>query len=126
MNILEGLKNFLKFVNDNWTLIVVIAGLAISLYLKIKSWLSLTNEERVNLAKEQIREIMLSLVSQAELDWEEYKKSGTIKRSQVIDQIFEQYPILSQVTDQESLLAWIDKVIDEALEQMHNIITKEE
>lgn len=123
MNILEGLKNFLKFINDNWTLIVVIAGLAVSLYLKIKSWLSLTNEERVNLAKEQIKEIMLSLVSQAELDWEEYKKSGTIKRSQVIDQIFEQYPILAQVTDQESLLAWIDKVIDEALEQMHNIIT---
>lgn len=123
MNILEGLKNFLKFINDNWTLIVVIAGLVVSLYLKIKSWLALSNEERVELAKEQIKEIMLSLVSQAELDWEEYKKSGTIKRSQVIDAIFEQYPILAQVTDQESLLAWIDKVIDEALEQMHNIIT---
>lgn len=121
-NILDGIMNFLKFINDNWTMIIIIIGLIISLYMKIKNYLKLSNEEKVALAKEQIRDIMLSLVSKAELDWSEYKKSGSIKRSQVIDAIYAQYPILREVVDQEELLAWIDRVIDEALEEMHKII----
>lgn len=121
-NILNGIMNFLKFINDNWTMIIIIIGLIISLYMKIKNYLKLSNEEKVALAKEQIRDIMLSLVSKAELDWSEYKKSGSIKRSQVIDAIYAQYPILREVVDQEELLAWIDRVIDEALEEVHKII----
>lgn len=44
-----------------------------------------------------------------------------MKRAQVIEKIFETYPILSKVTDQEELIKWIDEVIDESLETMRKV-----
>lgn len=35
MNILNGIKNFLSLINDNWTTILVIIGLALALWKKI-------------------------------------------------------------------------------------------
>ena len=39
MNILDGIKNFLQFVNDNWVVIITIIGLMIAVYKKIKNYL---------------------------------------------------------------------------------------
>lgn len=44
-----------------------------------------------------------------------------MKRAQVIEKIFETYPILSKVTCQEELIKWIDEVIDESLETMRKV-----
>ena len=41
-----------------------------------------------------------------------------MKRAWVVEKIFETYPILSKVTNQEELIKWIDEVIDESLETM--------
>ena len=56
----------------------------------------------------------------------DYKSAGAIKRSQVIDEIFKTYPILSKVTDQEELIAYIDQLIDEALETVREIVRTDE
>lgn len=119
---LDGIKNFLQFVNDNWTTIIIIISLCIALYQKIKSYVSKSNAEKVEIAKQQINEVILKLVSDAEFDYEEYVKAGSIKRAQVIQKIFEDYPILAKVTDQETLIKWIDKIIDESLTTLRDII----
>lgn len=124
MNILEGIKNFLLLVNDNWTTIIVIIGLVICLVNRIKKYINLTDDEKVEIAKTQISETILKLISDAEVDYNEWKQAGSIKRSQVIQSIFEKYPILSKVADQKELVMWIDNMIDNALEELRTIIEK--
>lgn len=121
MNFLDGIQNFLQFVNDNWTSIMVIIGLCIALYQKVKKYISKSNEEKIAIAKTQIREMVLKMTADAEKDYEQWNKTGSIKRSQVIKQIFEKYPILSKVVDQEEIISWIDDMIDESLVTIENI-----
>lgn len=67
---------------------------------------------------------MLKLVTQAEKDYNAWVQAGAVKRSEVIDAIFQKYPILNRVTDQETLIAEIDKMIDAALVEMREIFSK--
>ena len=121
-NILTGIKNFMEFINQNWTLITIIIGLGILIFRKVKSYLSLSEQEKIDLALNHIRTTALKMVTEAELTWAEYKKAGSIKRAEVIDRIFKEYPILNKVTNQEALIANIDKMIDNALEEMRKVI----
>lgn len=115
MNIITGLQNFLEFINDNWTAIIVCIGLIIAIATKIKNFVGKSTEEKVEIAKSQIKETILKLVAEAEVDYEEWNKAGSIKRSQVINQIYTKFPILSKVIDQTALTEWIDTLIDESL-----------
>ena len=119
---LNGIKNFLEFVNQNWMNLVVIAGLLIGLYQKISTYLKKSNEEKVAIAKHQIREIMLKMISDAECDYDEWNKAGEIKRSQVIKKIYEMYPILSKVVNQAELTEWIDEQIDDSLDTLNGLV----
>ena len=121
MNILTGIRNFLEYVNAHWTEIIVIVGLLIALYQKIKDYAVKSDEEKIAIAKKQIKETMLRLVTDAEKDYYEWVKAGAIKRSQVIEEIFMMYPVLSKVVNQEELIAWIDDVIKESLKTMRDI-----
>ena len=124
MEVVNGIKNFLKYINNNQTLIIIIIGLIITIYEKIKKYIKTSNKEKIDIAKEQIKEVILKLVSDAEVDYEEWNKAGSIKRSQVIEQIFSKYPILSKEMNQEELISWIDNVIDESLNTLRDIINK--
>ncbi len=123
---LDGLKNFLSFMNDNWTTIVVIISLLIALYQKIRSFISKSNEEKIASAKAQIKEIVLKLITDAEIDYEHWNKTGSIKRSQVIQKIFEEYPILAKAVDQKAVIAWIDEFIDESLKELRKVLAEGE
>ena len=119
---LDGIKNFLQFVNNNWTTIIIIISLCITLYYKIKSYITQSKDEKIKVAKKQIQEVILKLISDAEYDYEEYIKAGSIKRAQVIQKIFEDYPVLTKVADQTALVEWIDETIDEALKTLREIV----
>lgn len=121
---LKGIQNFLQFINNNWTIIIIIISLLIALYQKIKSFVSKSNKEKIEQAKKQIKEICLKLVTDAEIDYENWNQAGSIKRAQVIQKIFTDYPILAKVTDQESLIKWIDDTINNALEELRKIVTE--
>lgn len=123
---LDGIKNFLQFVNDNWTTIIIIISLGIALYQRIKTYVSKSNTEKIDVAKQQIKEIILKLISDAEEDYYYMTSAGSIKRSQVIQKIFEDYPVLSKVTDQETLIKWIDEIIDESLTTLREIVAVNE
>lgn len=120
--ILTGIKNFLELINENWTLITVIIGLGILVFKKVKNYSQLSDEEKVALALKQIRITALKMVTDAENDYKNWIKAGSIKRAEVMNKIFEKYPILNKVTDQETLIATLDKIIDDALEEMRKVI----
>ena len=122
MVFLNGIQNFLALVNKNWTTILVIIGLGIAIYKKINVYLSLSNEKKIELAKNQVHQAILRLITKAELTFEDWKKAGSIKRSQVIQDIYLTYPILSKAIDQEALINWIDEEIDNALVTLRGVI----
>lgn len=122
MNLLNGIENFLKLINDNWTTICVIIGLAVGVYQKVKVIMAKSDEEKIAIARQQISEIILHMVGKAEADYAEWNKAGSIKRSEVIAKIYAQYPILSKVVDQEALIHSLDEEIDMALKNLRNIM----
>lgn len=122
MVVLNGIKNFLEIIETNWTTIIVIIGLVIAIVKKAKSYFSKSDAEKIEIAKQQVKEIILKLISDAEVDYDEWKKAGSIKRSQVIKDIFIEYPILSKTVNQEDLIKWIDETIDDALVTLREIV----
>lgn len=126
MDILNGIKNFLSLINDNWTTILVIIGLALALWKKIESYSKLSTEKKIEIAKKQISENILKLITQAEKDYAEWEKAGSIKRSEVISEIYKEYPILAKVVNQDELIKWIDEQIDNALPTLRDIIKQNE
>lgn len=124
MNIMDGFMNFLMFMNNHWTEIIVIIGLLLAVGKKVAAYLNMSDDEKIAIAKKQLGETMLKLVTQAEKDYNTWVQAGAVKRSEVIDAIFQKYPILNRVTDQETLIAEIDKMIDAALVEMREIFSK--
>lgn len=123
---MNGFVTFLNFIIDYWMLIVsaiiVIAGGII----KLKDFFSKSKEQKLEIAKKQIKETILWYCSNAEIDFDEIAKSGSIKRSQVISQLYAEYSILSTIADQEAVIAFIDEAIDEALDVLRGIIKENE
>lgn len=119
---MEGLQKFLQLLNDNWTSILVCIGLVIGIVKKTQDYMSKSQDEKIEIAKKQIQTTILKMISDAEVDWQEWTKAGSIKRAQVIKQIYEEYPILSKVVDQKALIEWIDEQIDSALDTLREIV----
>ena len=126
MNILTGINNVLMFINDHWTQLTIILGLGTLLWKKVKAFLAKSDEEEVRIALKQAREILLDKVTKAEIDYAEWKKSGALKRAQVLDEIFKQYPILAKATSPEEIIKKLDEYIDEALETLREIIANQD
>ena len=95
--------------------------MAIYIIKRAKSYFSKSTEEKVEIAKAQIREIILMLVTEAECDYYEWAKAGAVKRSQVVNAVFAMFPVLSEITNQQDIIAFIDEVIDEALKEMRKV-----
>lgn len=121
---LNGIQNFLQFVNDNWTSIIIIISLIVAIVQKVKKYFAKSTEEQIATAKSQISEIVLKLITDAEVDYKGWEKAGSIKRSQVIQKIFDEYPILAKVADQQEVVNWIDEMIDTSLKELRNIVAE--
>lgn len=119
---MDGIQNFLSLINDNWTSIMVIIGLILAIYKKAKVYFSKSNDEKIAIAKAQIRERMLKMITDAEIDFEEWNQAGSIKRSQVIGEIFEKYPVLSKSINQQEVISWIDEEIDNSLKTLRKVV----
>lgn len=119
---MDGIQNFLSLINDNWTSVMVVIGLILAIYKKAKVYFSKSNDEKIAIAKVQIRERMLKMITDAEIDFEEWNQAGSIKRSQVIGEIFEKYPILSKSINQQKVISWIDEEIDNSLKTLRKVV----
>ena len=117
-----AIENFLNFLSENWVLILVLIGTTFSIGKMISKYLELGTEEKIEVVKKLIREAMLKMITEAEIDFEEWNKSGSIKRSKVIADIYEKYPILSKAASQEAVIAFIDGEINSSLKTLREIL----
>lgn len=134
---LNGLKNFLQIINDNWATIVMIATLVYAIYRKadatIKEWRAKSEAEKeaeiqrqIAAAKKVLGEEILKFVSKAEIEWQsDTCKLGPIRRADVIEKIYAKYPVLLYAASQEEMLKYIDKCIEDALKVVRETIRKE-
>lgn len=118
---MNGIQNFLNVINENYVTIFICIGLVIGVIKMITIYVSKQDAEKLGIVKEQLTQIMLKLVSNAEEDYEAWNKAGSIKRSQVIELIYSKYPILSKFVNQSEITAWIDEQIDNALGEIKKV-----
>lgn len=119
---MRGIQNFLEIVNENWVSILVCIGLIIGIIEKVNAFFQKSNEDQIEIAKTQIQQTMLKLITSAEIDFDKWNESGSIKRSQVIEEIFRKYPILSKATNQNDVINWLDSQINESLKTLRTIV----
>lgn len=119
---LNGIVNFLMFINDNWVSIVVLVGVVIGIVQKVITFLKTNQDKKVEVAKAQAKETILHMVEQAETEYSAWNKAGQIKRSEVVGKIYKEYPVLSKVIDQEKMIAWIDETIDSSLVTLREVL----
>lgn len=123
---MTSIKNTVEFINDNWSMICVCIVILIGLYNKIvrtvKKFTSGNKEDIVKNIVDNLQDEILKMISDAEVYWADYEKSGDIKRSKVIADIFEKYPILAEYVDRQYILDVIDELIEEAKPTMDKII----
>ena len=119
---MKSLQNFLEFINANYVSILVCIGPLVGAIQKIKSYLGKTDEEKMEIAKKQIQQTMLKMITEAEINYDQWNEAGSIKRSQVIEEIYEKYPILSKMLNQEDVIAWIDNEINNSLKTLREIV----
>ena len=72
----------------------------------------------------KIKETMLDYVSLSEDKYSEWKEAGSLKRAQVIKQLYVDYPELSSIYDQDELIKKIDEMIDSALPELRKVINQ--
>ena len=86
----------------------------------------MNEEQRVQAALKVISEELMKMMVQAEIQWKDYKKSGELKRSQVIKDIYNQFPFLSRYMDQDKLVQTIYEMIDKQMDNMNELMKKNE
>ena len=119
---MNGLANFLTMINENWTMIVIVLTLILAIAEKFRRFVKMSKEERVEAALKAVKSELISLMAEAEIYWEDYKKSGLIKKSKVISEIYAKYPILKEYISQDELIEKITAMIDEEKAEMDKII----
>jgi hypothetical protein len=80
----------------------------------------------LNLTLKKIQDIMPYLTANAEENWNHLDKSGIIKRSEVLNIIYESYPILKELYDEEWIVSEIDRIINQTLLDIRKITRKED
>ena len=121
---MKSIELFINFVIQNWTFIITLLACLYLAFIKIKKWNSLSEEEKINTALTILRQQMLTYVAEAEKSFG--TGTGTLKRSQVIKKVYEDYPILNNVIEQDKLIKVLDEYIDESLVELRKLLENNE
>ena len=122
---MTSIKSLLNYLYIHWIDILVCIGLLIGIIKQTLSFMAKTREEKIEIAKKHISESMLKMISDAEMNWNDWSGAGSIKRSEVIKRVFDEYPILSKVIGQDELIAWIDEQINQSLKTLREVIVEQ-
>lgn len=121
---MQGLQNTINFFIDNWSNIIILACLIYGIILRVKKFHKLSEEEKVDAALAIVSKQLLKWMSDAELQWSDIKKSGELKKSEVITKIYKEFPNLKEFVDQDKLLQTISDMIDENMEQLNKVLVE--
>ena len=118
---LDGFYNFFRFLVEHWTSLIICMALILVMSQKIIAFMQLEHDKKVEIAWKIISEKMLACVMDAENEYQ--SGTGRIKRSAVIAKVYEAYPILNNIADQEEVLEKIDELINVSLVEMKKILS---
>lgn len=121
---MQGLKNTINFIIENWSNIIILACLIYGIILRVKKFHKLSEEEKVDAALTIVNKQLLKWMSDAELQWSDIKKSGELKKSEVITKIYDEFPNLKEFVDQDKLLQTISNMIDENMAQLNKVLVE--
>lgn len=121
---MKAIQNLLQALNEHWTSLLICAGLIVGLIRQTIKFFNQSQDVQIAIAKQQISEIILKMITDAEVDYKDWEKSGSIKRSQVINEIYTKYPILSKAKSQKEVIDFIDTQIDNSLNELRKIIVE--
>lgn len=119
---MKNAVDIVSFLNSAWSIFIVILGIAIFLYTKITSYMKLTKEQKIEAGLKVVKSELLKLMSDAEIQWKDFEGSGELKKSQVITEIYNKFPFLTQYISQEELIEKISDMIEEKMDDMNGII----
>ena len=114
--------DIISFLDSAWSIFIVLLGIFIFLYSKITNYIKLSKEQKVEAALKVVKAELLKLMSDAEIEWQEFNKSGEIKKSQVISEIYKKFPFLAEYISQDELIEKIGEMIEEQKAKMDEII----
>lgn len=102
----------MKWIIDNWSLLVVIACAGIAGIVYVKKFMSLPTTEQIK----KVKEWLLWAVVQAEAELG--SGTGTLKLRYVYDMFLERFPEVAKLISFEQF----SKLVDEVLEYMRRLI----
>ena len=130
------MKGIVKLIQDlalYWPYIVLFVCIIGFVINYINGYRKLSEKDKENERKrlieatlKKIKDIMPYLTANAEENWNHLDKSGIIKRSEVLSIIYESYPILKELCDEEWIVSEIDRIINQTLVDIRKITRKEE
>lgn len=118
----DVVNNIVNSLSNSLPTIIIVFAIIIGAVRTAIQYSKMTKEEKVNAALKVIKEELLKLMSDAEIEWEDYKKSGELKKSQVLKEIYSQFPFLATYIDQDTLVNKLYELIDNEMENMNKII----
>lgn len=121
---MTGINNTIVLINQYWSTIIALVGFVFLLSVEIKKYLKMSDEEKVQAALKAIKPILLKHMSEAEVKWDNYKKAGELKKSAVIQKVYDQFPVLKTYKNQDELIKMIETMIDEQLVEVNRIINE--
>ena len=119
---MNGIINTLQMIQHNWSNIVICIVILFTIINRTVAFFKLSKEERVEAALKIIRKELLKFMSDAEVEWSEFEKAGNLKKSQVINNIYSQFPFLKEYINQDELLSKISDMIEDTMSEMNKII----
>lgn len=102
----------MKWIIDNWSLLVVIVAVVVSIGVYVKKFLDKPTEEQIA----KVKEWLLYAVIEAESIFKD--GTGALKLRYVYDMFITKFPALVNVISFEMF----SKLVDEALEQMKHLL----
>lgn len=102
----------MKWLVDNWSLLVVIACAGVVCFLYIKKFANLPSDEQIH----KVKQWLLYAVTMAEKELG--SGTGALKLRYVYSMFVDKFPELANIVSFETFSVWVDEV----LEQMKQIL----
>lgn len=119
---MTSINNTLGLIENYWSMLIIIIALVVLTIEEVRKYKAMTREQRIEAALSVVKGELLKLMSDAEIEWSEYKKSGALKKSQVLKEIYTQFPFLQDYINQDELVTKITEMIDAEMENMNKIL----
>ena len=120
------LKSILEIANayDVAVVLIVLVLAILAGIREYKKYMNMSKEDRLKAILTIVKKEDLELMCSAEEIYSEYEKSGKLKESNVISEIYEKFPVLSEFKNQDEIIDIISGFIKDEMDSMNKIVNK--